>query len=353
MNRTMTRALVLGCLALAALSGCGKDAESGTNGEGTPREKVTNVTLATVTAADHRENFTLPGTLEAWEDLTLAAEIPGSVRWIGPEEGDRLKQGQSILRLDLDTLEAKVARDQAEYDRLKQHLQRRQGLVEKKLVSQQEYEDAVQALKVAEANLRVSRVALEKSSLRSPVDGVLDELLIDLGEYVGVGDPVAVVVQVDRLKVLVDVPEKDVADLAVGDGVEVEAASIGRGAPPRLSGKVIHLAYKADPVTRTYRAKIAIDNSAGSLRPGMIVKAAFVRRELKGVIAVPLYALVDQDGVKVVYVAEEGRAVRRVVVAGPVVGDRVVIVEGLASGEKLIVKGQQLVTDGAAVSEGH
>lgn len=333
-----------------ALSGCGRGSRAESSQPDQAVEKVTNVTVRPVTPEDLQEVFTLPGTLEAWEDLTLAAELAGAVRWIGPQEGARLRPGEALLRIDPETQEANLARAEAEFELRQKQLERIRQLVEQKFASQQELDDARRAFEVAAAELQSSRVALKKSSLKSPVGGVLDRLLVDRGEYVNPGTPVAVVVQVDRLKVLTDVPEKDVPFLRIGQEIEVLPAAIdGRSAPP-LAGEIIHLSYKADPATRTYLAKVAVDNRTGALRPGMIVRVRFVRRSLRQVVAVPLYALLDRADTKVVFVEEKGVARMRPVQTGPVVGDKVVIREGLEPGERLIVKGQQLVTDGSRVA---
>ncbi len=316
----------------------------------TEGRKATNVSVAPVVRSDLQERFTLPGTLEAWEDLTLAAEEAGVVRWIGPQEGDEVEKDAAILRIDPETLEANLARDQAEFDLQQNHFERLQRLVEKKLVSRQEFEDGRQILEVARAKLKLAQVALEKSTLKSPVTGVLDRLLVDRGEYVSVGTPAAVVVQVDRLKVLVDVPEKDIPFLQVGQQVEVIAAPVIGPSGPVRSGEIIHLAYKADPTTRTYRAKMAVENADRRLRPGMIVRVGLVRRALTQVVAVPLFALVDRDGAKVVYVEDQGVARLRPVVPGAVIGEQIVIQQGLKGGERLIVKGQHLVADGLPVT---
>ena len=352
MTSVHVRLLQLACLALLAsltLTGCSNGEETEAQTPSSPREKVTNVALSTVVRQDIQETFTLPGTLEAWEDLTLAAEMAGPVRWIGPKEGDRLKKGDAILRIDPERREAELTRDQIEFELQQKHLERRRTLVERGLVSQQEYEDARKTFEQAQARLLLSKVALDKSTLRSPVDGVLDRLLVDRGEYVSDGDPAAVVMQVNRLRALVDVPEKEILDLAVGGKALVFTAPVRGGSSPGLDGEIIHLSYGADPATRTYLAKIAMDNSAETLRPGMIVQVVFSRRELTQVIAVPLYALVDRDGVKVVYVEQGGKAQLRPVKVGPIVGDLAVIAEGLRAGEQLIVKGQHLVNDGASV----
>ena len=333
------------------LSGCsnGSSAETAAQPVAAPVKKVTHIAVETLAPQNLNDSLSLPGTLEAWEDLTLAAEMAGPIRWIGPKEGARIKKGQAILRIDPERHDAELARDQVEYELQKKRMERRQSLVDRKLVSQQEFEDSQKAFEQSQAQLRLSRLALEKSTLRSPVDGVLNKLMVDRGEYVSSGTAAAVVMQVDRLRVLVDVPEKDVSGMAVGKKARVFTSPVSGDKGAGVAGKVIHLSLQADPSTRTYQAKIAIDNSSGALRPGMIVQVGLTRQELAKVITVPLYALVDRDGEKVVFVEHEGKAHLRQVKVGPIVGNQAVIDSGLAPGERLIIKGQQLLGDGAAV----
>ncbi len=351
-NKTFRLRLAAALLVAAlALTGCNNAPSAPTEPQSAPVEKVTNVALATLGLQNLQETLTLPGTLEAWENLTLAAEMAGPVRSIGPKEGDRVKQGEAILRIDPERREAELARDQVEFDLQKKRMERRQSLVERKLVSQQEFEDARKSFEQAQAQLRLAKVALEKSTLRSPVDGILDRLLVDRGEYVAEGASAAVVMQVNRLRALVDVPEKDIQALSLGGKAQVIAASVEGSSGSGIPGEVVYLSYQADPATRTYLAKIAVDNSAGSLRPGMIVQVNFTLRELTQVVAVPLYALVDRDGAKVAFVEEAGKARLRHVEVGPIIGNLAVIKKGLDAGDRLIVKGQQLIGDGATVVE--
>ncbi len=340
--------LALLAAALLQLHGCsGGHAEETASGGNL--QQATNVKVTSVALEDLRETFTLPGGLEAWEDLTLAAEVAGVVRWIGPREGERVREGEPILRIDPEAIEAALARDRADYELQKRQLARMEDLARQNFVSPQELDQARRAFEVAEAELRRSRVALEKSTVRSPISGILDRLFVDRGEYVNEGTAVAALVQIERLKVNVEVPEKDVAFLRTGDTVRVVTApATGRDALER-QGEVLHISYRADPATRTYLARVAVENPQGDLRPGMIVRVALVRRELPAVIAVPLFSVVERNGARVVFVEEEGVARLRPVGFGPVIGDRVVIAEGLAAGERLITEGQQFLTDGAAV----
>ncbi len=349
--RAIRNLILLNLCLLPLLIGCGSDSAGEVNS--VPQlagiEQATSVNVQIVTAQDLEERITLPGSLEAWEDLTLAAEIAGSVDWVGPQEGETLVIGQKIMTIDAVSQKARLERDRVDAEIKKKNMVRLERLVAEKLVSRQECDNSVNAFEAARQSLELSRIALQKSSVNAPVAGLLDARLVERGEYVKIGDPVAVVVQVDRLKVLIDVPEKDVRYFHSGEEMNVVQAQIDTGEEVSRIGKLIHLAYKADPLTRTYRGKIAIDNRDRQLRPGMIVRIEALRREIKDAIAIPLYAVVDLDGRKVVFVEEQGRAKLRPVKVDRVIDDQAVILAGLNRNERLIVKGQQLITDGVKV----
>jgi membrane fusion protein (multidrug efflux system) len=308
-----------------------------------------NVAVEILKPQDVEEIFTLPGTLEAWENLTLSLEQPGAIVWVGPSEGDRLKTGDEILRIDKEALLSQHARNKTDYDMREKNLERADSLLKEQLISERERDGVYQAFQSANTSLTETRIALAKSTLISPIDGILDRLFVDRGEYGNVGAPAAVIVKVDKLKVIVDVPEKDVSFTKTGQKVVVLPAGIngkGVGRP----GRITHVSYLANEMTRTYRSKIEISNRDGFLRPGMIVRVKFVRRVIKDAIVVPLYAIIDRDGEKFVFVVEDGTAVRRQVRLGPIINGTVVIFGGIQMGEHLVVKGQQLLLDGGPVN---
>jgi len=312
--------------------------------------KAVNVVTSQLVQETVEETFTLPGTLEAWENLTLSLEQSGPITWVGPREGDRVKSGQPIMMIDTKMLETQHERNSTEYDLKLKQLERVSKLFEKQLVSQREYDIAQNDFDNASTDLEQSSIVLEKSTLVSPIDGILDQVLMDRGEYGNAGLPAGVVVQVDRLKVVVDVPEKDVTSIRVGQTVKVLPADLNGQSGVGRKGKVIHVGYQADELTRTYRTKIEIDNRGDLLRPGMIVRVHFVRSHLNDVLVLPLYAVSDRGGKKYVFVEENSQAVQREVRLGPIIGDRVVVLGGLQKGENVIIKGHQLVADGDPVN---
>lgn len=342
--------ILIFCLLLFA-AGCGGDTSEASK-DAVPlvqAEKATAVVVQSISGTDLDEYITLPGTLEAWENLTLAAELAGPVDWVGPDEGESLKSGQPILTIDSVSQKANLESARVDADVKEASMRRYASLVKENLVSRQVYDNSVTAYEAAKQNYELARIALEKSTVRAPVNGILDNRIVDRGEYIKAGDPVAVVVQVDRLKAMVDVPEKDVRYFHVGEEVAVIQAQIDTGEEVHRDGKLVHLSYNADPMTRTYLAKIEIDNKDGGLRPGMIIRIKALRREHRDAIAIPLYSLVDLDGRKVVYVADAGKARLRPIEIERVIGDLAVIKAGLKLGDRLIVKGQQMLADGAPV----
>lgn len=312
-------------------------------------KKAVNVAVQILEPQDVEETFTLPGTLEAWEEITLSLEQPGPIVWIGPKEGERLRAGAEILRIDKDALLAQHARNESDYNIRKKQMERADSLLKEQLISERERDEVYQAFQSANTSLTETRIALEKSTLVSPINGILDRLHVDRGEYGNAGTPAAVIVRIDKLKVLVDVPEKDVPFTKTGQSVVVLPADVNGGGEIGRPGRIIHVSYLANETTRTYRSKVQIDNRDGFLRPGMIVRVRFVRRVIKNAMVVPLYAVIDRDGQKYVFVVEHDSAVRRQVRLGPIINGKVVVYGGIQEGEHLVIKGQQLVADGGPV----
>ena len=343
--------LLLLLLALClALAGCGKKEEI--LAAETPPEKIVRVELLRVEPRNMVEEFTLPGSLEAWQDLLLAAEISGPVEKVGAEEGARVHQGQALVQIDTLTLQANRDRARSEFELRRKTAERLKKLHDEQLVSSQEYDNAVSALEMAKSSLRSAEIMLEKGLLQAPIDGLLEERFVDPGEYVGVGDPLVRVVQIDRLKVNVDVPEKDIRYLHKGDIVKLDGSVVGGWKEGTLKGKITHLGYVADAQTRTYRVRIEIDNAGRTLRPGMILRAHFARRHLDQVLVVPLYAVVEREGRKFLFLQEGDIARQRQVQLGATLNGDVVIQEGLRPGDRVVIKGQQLLIDKVRIQVG-
>ena len=317
-----------------------------------PPVKVIRVEVQQLEPQDLVEEFTLPGSLEAWKDLTLAAEVSGLVEEVAVEEGTRIRKGQRLVRIDTLTLQANYDSAKSDFELREKTMKRLDKLHGEQLVSAQEYDNATSALQVAAATLRSAEIMLQKGRLDSPIDGFLEERFVEPGEYVSTGDPLIRVVKIDQLKVNVDVPEKDIQFLHKGDRVKIDSSSVNGWGYGQLTGQITHVGYVGAVQTRTYRVQIALPNPDQALRPGMIVRTRFVRRQLEKVLVVPLYTVVERDGRKYIFVKEGDLARQREVVLGATLDGRVVVRSGLQAGDEVIVKGQQLLIDSALVRAG-
>ncbi len=314
-------------------------------------EKIIRVAIEQLTPQSLTETFTLPAQLDAWEDLTLAAEYPGLIKSIPVEEGDRVTAGTRLLNIDSATLKSNLAREEENVSVLSNKLERYRQLESEGLVSRQDVDDLNNGLVSAQSALKAMRLQINKTMPNAPISGIVDRIYVDRGEYVDPGKPLIRLLQVDRLKAIADVPEKDVHHLEPGETTEIVPSNFDSQSES-FSATIDYIAYAADEASRTYRTKMTVDNDAGLLRPGMIVRARFVRQQLENVMTVPLYAVLDREGEKIVFIAD-GNIARMVrVKTGVTSGERILIEAGLEFGQQLIVKGQQLLVDGSRIEAG-
>ncbi|MCX8035726.1 MAG: efflux RND transporter periplasmic adaptor subunit [Candidatus Sumerlaeia bacterium] len=309
--------------------------------------QVVRVKVAVMKAAPMNEYLLLPGTVEAWEDVDLSAKVGGNVEWVGPKEGDRITSGEVILRLDTAQRQALLKQAEATLAQAEKQYERISKLVGEGVGTRAELDNVVAARDVARANVEVARVALNDAVIRSPLDGVIDRIYVDRGEHLDPGRPVAKIVQTDRVKVVVNVPEKDVCFCQEGQMAGVFLGELRQDL--MIPGKIFYVALTGDPINRTYPMRIEIPNKDRKLRPGMIVRVGLIRRRVENALAVPLYAVVDRGDRKVVFIEKDGRAVQREVSLGILEGDRIQVTQGLQEGDRLIVVGQRDLVDGAAV----
>jgi membrane fusion protein (multidrug efflux system) len=296
--------------------------------------------------ASLQDILVLPGETEAWQDVRLSAEKSGSVEWIGPQEGAEVAKGELLAKIDVSSLKAGLDRAEAAYDLTDALYQRRKRLSERKIINLEALDHSKTDRAVAKGNLEQARVEFERGFVRSPIDGRVNRLFADEGEFINRGEPLVDLVNVDKIEVNLNVPELDVRFFRPGQEARIRVDAFPEKG---WKGVVAFVAFKADPATRTFPVKVLADNPGQEIRPGMIVRVALVRRVIPDAMMAPLFALVDKGGERLLFVEEEGVARARTVKVGVINGDRIQILEGLEAGDRLIVKGQTEVEEGMKV----
>ena len=347
--QTKRSILFLAALLWVALSAMGCDDKDGlATAESNPNSPVAiPVTTVEIQPVQLQDVIYLPGTTEAWQDVQVAADTPGRIEWIGPREGEKVNKGDLLIKIDVSALKAALDHAEAQFKLSDDLYQRRRRLFERKIIAKEELDQSATQRTLAATDYEQIKVKYNHGFPRSPITGIINHLYVDVGEFIDTGKPIADIVNINRIKINVRVPELDIRFVLEGQTTPVQIDAFpGR----KLNGKVDFVAFKADPATKTFLVRTLIDNPFGDIRPGMIARVAFVRRVITDALVAPLFALVDKGGERLVFIEKDGVAQSRTVSIGVIEGDRVQITSGLNAGDHLIVKGHTEVEDGIKVS---
>lgn len=345
MHKTIapTIALIVSLAALLALAGCGEEVSGAA-----PQKRVRTVKVDTVTVTPTpiRDVLTLPGETEPDEDVAVSSDSSGTVQWLGVEEGDRVKKGSIIARVDVASSGARLDQARASRELAAEQLRRRRQLLEKGVLAQEEFDQMAAKLEESDASLREMQVDVDNGVIRAPASGIVNKRFVDQGERLSTGDPVVNIVDPSVIRITVNVPELDVPFIEKGQKVAVTVDAI----PGRTwEGEVEFISFKADEASKTFETRILTDNADGAIRAGMLARVSLLRRTIGDALTAPLHAIINQGGERLLYVAENGEARARTIDIGVVADDRVQVVEGLKAGDELIVSGQTMVEDGTRV----
>ena len=333
-------------LAMALVAGCSRSESSAKPESNQTQNKAVKVSVVRVEPAPMKDILVLPGETEAWQDVRVAADVAGRVEWIGPKEGQTVKEGVLIAKIDVAALKAALDRAEAAQKLADDLYQRRYKLFERNIINQEELDKSQTERTLARANFRQMQIEYERGFLKAPLTGMVNHLFVDEGEFVDKGKPFVDLVNVDKIKINVNVPELDVRYLKVGQKTMVRVDAFQ---DRELFGIIDFVAYKADPATKTFHVKVIVDNPNHEIRPGMIARVAFLRRILPDALSSPLFAIVEKGGERLVFVEKDGVAEARTISFGVIEGDRVQITKGLHPGDHLIVVGQTEVEEGMRV----
>jgi RND family efflux transporter MFP subunit len=200
------------------------------NREAPPTEAPpVNVTVMTIkTEPQLADTFDLPAVVEPNKVVMVSAEVSGRIEHIPLEEGSRVHAGDLLVQLNTDLIlpeyesaKAQVERDQIEFDRIT-------NLSKENAATQRELDNATSQRAISMARLDGIRARLERTRVLAPTAGVLNDLLVEEGEYIDAGKPVAQVVDSDTVKVIVEIPELDIAFFSIGDKAQVFEAGLSR-----------------------------------------------------------------------------------------------------------------------------
>jgi membrane fusion protein (multidrug efflux system) len=314
-----------------------------------------SVASAKVQSFDWQPTRSGVGTLIAIRGVTLGAEVTGTVREIGFENGGLVKKGQLIVRLDTSAESAQLQSAIADAGLAKQTLSRAESLRRQEVNTQAELEVAQAKDKQARSAVVNLEAIINKKVIRAPFDGRVGIRQVELGQVVSPGTPIVSLQTVTPIYAEFQLPQQALADVKLGQRVAV-TVDVYPGST--WDGEITTINPEIDPATRNVRMRATVQNPDGKLTPGMFASVEVSSGEMRKVLVIPATAVLFAPYGDSVYVleskkAEDGKehlvAQQRFIRTGERRGDYVAVASGLAEGETVASSGAFKLRPGMAV----
>ena len=360
-------------LCLAALwmvaGACGSDSASGTNGApsgssghrrggaggghggghggapaGPPPERGVPVEISPVTRSSISLFFETQGTLEAEQEVDLLARVAGPVVKLDAEEGQRIRKGQLLARIDdrelraqLDVTNVRLKETELTYERSKK-------LSEGGLVSQETVDQALASYQSAQSDFERLQIQVLYTEVRAPFSGLVVNRYVKFAQTLSVGSPVFRISDFDPLLCPIQVPERELPRLRIGQPARIEVEA---WPDDRFEARVLRVSPVVDAATGTF--KVTLEVKGDRLRPGMFASVYLEMESRSDTLVIPKAALALDSLDDSVFVVEDGVAQRRRLQLGFQNSQLLEILDGVSEGENIVVVGQDDLSEGTPV----
>ncbi len=331
-------------------AGSGNEAKAAeTSGKaGKDGEKKPDAVPVEVAVASHKgvaASYTGTAALEPRAESQVVAKTSGVALAVLVEEGQQVRAGQPLVRLDPDRARLNVAQSEAVLRKLENNYQRASKLVGQQMVSAADVDQLRYDVENARAQHRLATLELSYTTVVAPISGVIASRSIKTGNFVQINTPIFRIVDNSRLEATLNVPERELATLRAGQPVTLMADALpGK----RFTGTVDRIAPVVDSGSGTFRVVSTFDGGAQSLQPGMFGRIRIDYDQRADALVVPRLALLD-DGEPAVFRVREGKVARVPVTLGYAEGAWVEIRDGLVAGDQVVTAGKVALRDGTAV----
>jgi RND family efflux transporter MFP subunit len=353
--------MALASFAIASLAACGAKS-SADNAGGAPQAMPVQVLVAsTEKIADTTEYLSI---LKSRHSATINPQVEGYVTKIFVKSGDRVRAGEPLLQIDPLKQEAYVSSQdaarvaqEATVRLAKTNWERAQKLSEAGVISKSDYDNAqasydsaVAQLKSLEQQLQQQQVELRYYRVSAPMDGIIGDVPVRIGDRVAVTTVLTTVDEPGALEAYLYIPADRAKDLHLGLPVKLldEAGAV------RTETQVTFVSPQVDTETQTVLAKAAVSNPKANLRVAQQVRAQITWGVHEGAV-IPVLAVLRINGQFFAFVAvkegDKSVARQRALKLGEIVGNNYAVLDGVKSGDHIIISGTQFLQDGAPVAE--
>lgn len=338
----MRSLLNVSLLLVLTLYSCEEKPQS--SGGGPRGPSALSVEYVVITPTAFQNNVSTTAEIIPYEQVTLRAPVAGVVLDISFKEGRPVKKGQKLIQLDNRAWTAQLKGQQAELDRLQADLERKNKLLAVEGATQQEVDQVVAQMASTRAQMEELRVNIDLAAVSAPFSGQVGLRNFSIGTYLGQGDEITTLAQVDRLKVQFNLPERYQNEISLDQQLTILSDA------DTVPARIYAIDPSLDAESRTLRARAVIEaKDRGDLRPGVFATVELPTQVSTSAILVPSQAVVPEITDQTVYVVRDGMAKRQVVALRGRNADMVEVVSGLNPGDTVITTGLLQVKDGSPV----
>jgi membrane fusion protein (multidrug efflux system) len=323
-------------VSILLLAGCQSDQQKESESDEDAAPPVP-VETGQPTRGDVYAMYTGTAPIEAYAEADVIAKVHGEVRELLVEEGDEVTKGKVLARLDGDRLRLELSQSKANLNKLQRDFERNVDLKSKGLISEGDFEKIKYEMEALEASFNLASLELDYTQIRAPIDGVIAERYVKLGNTISVGEPAFRVTGLDPLVAYLHVPEREYRHIDAGQPVGIQIDALP-GDP--IAATVSRVSPIVDPQTGTFKITVEIVDESRRIKPGMFGRISVVYDVHENALQIPRSAIVEETDSLSVFVVEDGLAVRKTVTTGYGNRGMIEIVSGIEDGEQVVTVGQ-------------
>ncbi|MBN1639079.1 MAG: efflux RND transporter periplasmic adaptor subunit [Ignavibacteriales bacterium] len=328
---------------------CGKIEKKEDDGEKETKNlnKTTNVEVITLVSDTYIDYISVVGTIKPVTQAKLSYQEGGIIYKYLKSQGSWVNKGDTILIIDNDVLRASLDAAKAQYELAQITFEKQEQVYKDNVNSEYQYLQAKYNRDQALANYNLMKARYEKTFIKAPFSGIVDQKFIDIGEMVVPGAPIVSLINSGSLKVQAGIPERYIGKISRGTKVNIFIKDIY---DEPLQGSISYISATVSPSNRTFNVEINILNSKRILKPEQAVDVLIEVGKYDNIISIPDEVALRTDDGYVVFVAKDGKTEQRNIEIINRYDKKIAVKSGLEVGEKLIVVGYQNLINGENIN---
>ncbi|KUG24767.1 putative co/zn/cd efflux system membrane fusion protein [hydrocarbon metagenome] len=326
---------------LAFLVSCGDDGEAANKNEMENGNKVP-VAVKPIEEEYFKKELTFFTSLSGIMQTTRSSAVGGRIEKVNFKVGDYVKKDQIVVEFPEDNPAVQFEQAKHAFENSKKTYERMKALLDAGETSQANFDGAETKFLVDKRNYEM---AIQVLFIDAPYDGIIVEIMVNEGDGVDSKIPLFTIAKLNKMKARIWTSEDEIRQIK--NGMTAEVNYNGKV----YEGRVTHKSMAMDPMKRAFYAEVEFDNPNNQLKPGLTLEVAVKIYENKNALIVPRHLINNSSDEKSVYVVVNGKAEERKIKTGFESGISVEILEGLKPGDKIIVKGANMVSNGQLVNE--